>query len=86
MKKNMDSPLSVDKFIDRIMEEYTYAKENVFDNIEIVVETAQNTYCIKAMEDGFQCDTFDIIFEDLAELAEELYEEIHEEIWDIRIE
>ena len=58
-----------------------------FDSIVITIDTdLDNTYYINDTEEGFQCDVFDYVFDDLYSIACQLYDELHGNVTDIRVE
>lgn len=79
--------MSLDVFIKQIKSLYTDATEIGFDSIVIAIDTdLDNTYYINDTEDGFQCDLFDYVFDDLYDISSQLYDEIQGNVIDIRIE
>ena len=53
----------------------------------IAIDTdLDNTYSINDTEEGFQCDAFDYVFDDLYSIACQLYDELHGNVTDIRVE
>lgn len=83
----LDEQMDIDDFIEEIESSYEDATKRGFDSIVIVIETdLDNTYYINDTEEGFQCDVFDYVFDDLHSIANELYNEIHGNVTDIRIE
>ena len=74
-------------FIEKIVSDFKYAKEKEFDSIVITIDTdLGNTYCINVTEEGFQCDLFDYLFNDLDDVSKQLYDEMQGNVVDIRIE
>lgn len=74
-------------FIEKIVLEFKDAKDREFDSIVIAIDTdLGNTYYINDTEDGFQCDSFDYLFNDLHDISEQLYDEIQGKVVDIKIE
>lgn len=66
----------VDDFIEEINSAYETAKEQGFDSIVLAIETnCEETYYINDTKDGFQCDEFDYVFDDLDSVAETLFNE-----------
>lgn len=66
----------VDDFIEEINSAYETAKEQGFDSIVLAIETnCEETYYINDTKDGFQCDEFDYVFDDLDSIAETLFNE-----------
>jgi len=79
--------MNLDDFIEEIESMYTDATEIGFDSIVIAIDTdLDNTYYINDTEDGFQCDLFDYVFDDLYDISSQLYDEIQGNVIDIRIE
>lgn len=74
-------------FIEEIIATYKTVVEQGFDSIVLVIDTdADETYYINDAVNGFQCDSFDYYFDDLASIAEELFNEIQGNVTEIRIE
>ena len=83
----IDEPMDLDDFIEEIESAYQDAKEREFDSIIIAIDTDLDiTYYINDTEEGFQCDLFDYVFEDLYSIACQLYNEIIGNVTEIRIE
>lgn len=83
----VDEQMDLDDFIEEIESAYQDATERGFDNIVIAVDTdLDNTYYINDTKEGFQCDVFDYIFDDLYSIASQLYDEMHGNVTDIRVE
>lgn len=83
----IDEQMDLDEFIEEIESAYHDATERGFDSIIIAIDTdLDNTYYINDIKEGFQCDMFDYVFEDLYSIASELYNELHGNVMDIRIE
>lgn len=83
----IDEQMDLDDFIEEIESAYQDAKEREFDSIVIAIDTdLDNTYYINDTEEGFQCDVFDYIFDDLYSIASQLYDEMHGNVTDIRVE
>ena len=81
-----DPIYDLDEFIEEIESAYQNAKEKGFDSIVIAIDTdLGNTYYINDTEEGFQCDTFDYVFEDLYSIAWQLYNELQGNVTEIRI-
>ena len=79
--------MNLDDFIEEIESMYQDATERGFDSIVIAIDTVlDNTYYINDTEDGFQCDLFDYVFDDLYDISSQLYDEIQGNVIDIRIE
>jgi hypothetical protein len=79
--------MNLDDFIEEIESMYQDATERGFDSIVIAIDTdLDNTYYINDTEDGFQCDLFDYVFDDLYDISSQLYDEIQGNVIDIRIE
>lgn len=79
--------MNLDDFIEEIESMYRDATERGFDSIVIAIDTdLDNTYYINDTEDGFQCDLFDYVFDDLYDISSQLYDEIQGNVIDIRIE
>lgn len=79
--------MDLDVFIEEIKSVYQDATERGFDSIVIAIDTdSDNTYYINDTEDGFQCDLFDYVFDDLYDISSQLYDEIQGNVIDIRIE
>ena len=45
-----------------------------------------NSYYINDTDEGFQCDLFDYVFDDLYSIASQLYDELRGNVVEIRIE
>ena len=83
----IDEQMELDDFIEKIESAYQDAEERGFDSIVIAIDTdLDNTYYINDTEEGFQCDVFDYVFEDLYSIACQLYYEMHGDVTEIRIE
>ena len=83
----LDEQMDLDDFIEEIESAYQDAKERGFDSIVIAIYTdLDNTYYINDIEEGFQCDVFDYVFDDLYSIASQLYNEWHGNVTEIRIE
>ena len=83
----IDEQMDLDEFIEEIESAYHDAKERGFDSIVIAIDTdLDNTYYINDTEEGFQCDVFDYIFDDLYSIISQLYDEMHGNVIDIRVE
>lgn len=83
----IDEQIDLDDFIEQIESSYQDAKERGFDSIVIAIDTdLDNTYYINDTEEGFQCDVFDYIFDDLYSIVSQLYDEMHGNVTDIRVE
>lgn len=79
--------MNLDDFIEEIESMYQDATERGFDSIVIAIDAGlYNTYYINDTEDGFQCDLFDYVFDDLYDISSQLYNEIQGNVIDIRIE
>lgn len=79
--------MDLDDFIEEIESAYQDASERGFDGIVIAIDTdLDNTYYINDTEEGFQCDVFDYVFDDLYSIASQLYNELHGNVTEIRIE
>lgn len=74
-------------FIERVISDFKDAKDRGFNDIVIAIDDdLDNTYYINDTEEGFQCDLFDYVFDDLYEISSCLYNNIHGNVVDIRIE
>lgn len=79
--------MNLDDFIEEIKSVYQDATEIGFDSIVIAIDTdLDNTYYINDTEEGFQCDLFDYLFDDLYDVSCRLYDELNGNVVDIRIE
>lgn len=79
--------MNLDVFIKQIESMYQDATERGFDSIVIAIDAGlYNTYYINDTEEGFQCDLFDYVFDDLYDISSQLYDEIQGNVIDIRIE
>lgn len=79
--------MNLDDFIEEIESMYQDATERGFDSIVIAIDAGLcDTYYINDTEDGFQCDLFDYVFDDLYDISSQLYDEIQGNVIDIRIE
>ena len=66
----------VDDFIEEVNNAYEDAKEQGFDSIVLAIDTdMEDTYYISDTPNGFQCDAFDFVFEDIDSIAEALFNE-----------
>lgn len=83
----VDEQMGLDDFIEEIKSTYEDAKTRKFDSIVIAIDTdLDNTYYINDTKEGFQCDLFDYMFEDLYSITCQLYDELHGNVTEIRIE
>ena len=83
----IDEQMDLDNFIEEIELAYQDATERGFDSIVIAIDTdLDNTYYINDTEEGFQCDLFDYVFDDLYSIACQLYDELHGNVTEIRVE
>lgn len=83
----IDDQMNLDDFIEQVESAYQDATERGFDSIVIAIDTdLDNTYYINDTEEGFQCDVFDYVFDDLYSIASQLYDELHGNVTEIRIE
>lgn len=83
----IDEQMDLDDFIEEIESSYEDAEKRGFDSIVIAIDTdLDNTYYINDTEEGFQCDVFDYVFDDLYSIASQLYDELHGNVTEIRIE
>ena len=79
--------MDLDVFIEEIKSVYQDATEIGFDSIVIAIDTdLDNTYYINDTYEGFLCDLFDYLFDDLYDVSSRLYDEIQGNVIDIRIE
>jgi hypothetical protein len=78
----------LESFVSVIQSYYDDAVNRGFDSIIIAIDTGQeNTYYINDTPEGFQCDFFDYVFDDIEDISVEVWERINcEEITEIRIE
>lgn len=82
-----DDQMDLDDFIEEIESAYEDAERRSFDSIVIAIDTdLDNTYYINDTEEGFQCDVFDYVFDDLYSIASQLYNELRGNVTEIRIE
>lgn len=72
-----------DEFVDKVNEEYEFAKEQNFDSIVIVVETSKDEQKISEFEDGFICDSLDGVYSTIEEISYDLYDLIQVYGWEI---
>lgn len=83
----LDEQMDLDNFIEEIESAYQDATERGFDSIVIAIDTdLDNTYYINDTEEGFQCDIFDYVFDDLYSVSCQLYDELRGNVTEIRIE
>jgi hypothetical protein len=83
----LDEQMDLDDFIEEIESAYEDAEKRGFDSIVIAIDTdLDNTYYINDTKEGFQCDVFDYVFDDLYSIASQLYDELHGNVTAIRIE
>lgn len=83
----IDEQMDLDDFIEEIESAYEDAEKRGFDSIVIAIDTdLDNTYYINDTKEGFQCDVFDYVFDDLYSIASQLYDELHGNVTEIRIE
>ena len=62
--------MDLDVFIEEIKSVYQDATEIGFDSIVIAIDTdLDNTYYINDTYEGFQCDLFDYLFDDLYDVS-----------------
>lgn len=67
----------MDKWIDRIIEDYNFAKEKGFDSIVLNIQTSGGEYSIYEIENSLGSDTIDEIIdvtEDYNAIQKEAYE------------
>ena len=83
----MEEQMELDHFIDEVITAYEDALGRKMDSIVIAVDTSlDNTYYIYDTPDGFQCDLWGYVFDDLEDITSQLYDEMHGNVTDIRIE
>ena len=83
----VDEQMELDDFIEEIESSYQDAKDRKFDSIVIAIDTdLGNSYYINDTDEGFQCDLFDYVFDDLYSIASQLYDELRGNVVEIRIE
>lgn len=83
----LDEQMDLDDFIEEIESAYEDAEKRGFDSIVISIDTdLDNTYYINDTKEGFQCNVFDYVFDDLYSIASQLYDELHGNVTEIRIE
>lgn len=83
----IDDQMDLDDFIEEIESAYKDAEKRNFDSIVIAIDTdLDNTYYINNTKEGFQCDLFDYVFDDLYSIASQLYNELRGNVTEIRIE
>lgn len=83
----VDEQMELDDFIEEIESSYQNAKDRKFDSIVIAIDTdLGNSYYINDTDEGFQCDLFDYVFDDLYSIASQLYDELRGNVVEIRIE
>lgn len=87
-KPDEDIQLGHDDFIAALRDNYEEALARGFDSIVLTIDTnVGNTYYIYDTPDGFQCDLFDYVTDDLYTVAMAVWTLInHEKIVEIRIE
>lgn len=61
------------EFIEKVISEYDFAKEQSFDSINIVVETSGGDYEISEYEGGFINDNLEGVYPELDEIASDLF-------------
>lgn len=82
----LDEQMDLDDFIEEVESAYEDAEKKGVNNIVIAIDTdLDNTYCISETKDGFQCDVFDYVFDDLYSITSQLYDELRGNITEIRI-
>lgn len=82
----LDEQMDLDDFIEEVESAYEDADKKGVNNIVIAIDTdLDNTYCISETKDGFQCDVFDYVFDDLYSITSQLYDELRGNITEIRI-
>lgn len=64
------------EFIEKVISEYDFAKEQGFDSVNIVVETSGGEYEISEYENGFVNDNLDGVYAELDEITNDLFESI----------
>lgn len=82
----MEKAVRIEDLAGVCAEEYKFAKEKGFEDVEIVIETENETYKISEYNGGFITDTFACVFGEIEEIADELAGVIEGKINDIRIE
>lgn len=60
-------------FVEKVKDEYRFAKQQAFDSVDIVVETLGGEYEISEYEDGFINDNLDGVYSDIDDIASDLY-------------
>lgn len=79
--------MDIDDFIEEVESAYEKAYKQGLDNIIIAIDTdCGETYHIKEVKEGFQCDLWDYCFCDLYSVACDLYDEISGTIVGVRVE
>lgn len=82
----------LESFISAIQSCYDDAVNRGFDSIVIAIDIAREgayygTYYINDTSEGFQCDFFDYVFDDIQDISMAVWERIScEKITEIRIE
>jgi hypothetical protein len=61
-----------DEFVNKVNDEYEFAKQKDFDSIVIVIETSGGEYTISEYEDGFINDNLDGVYSTLDDIAYDL--------------
>lgn len=62
----------MDKWVDRIISDYNFAKEKGFDSISLNIQTSGGDYGIYEIENGLGSDTIDGVYDNIEEIAEDL--------------
>lgn len=61
------------EFVEKVVFEYDFAKEQGFDSIDIIVETSGRDYDISEYEGGFINDNLNGVYSELDEIASDLF-------------
>ena len=81
--------ITSDNWVDKIIDDYNFAKEKGFDSIVLNIQTSGGEYSIYEIENSLGSDTIDGLFNDIEEIAEVLVDAIQmndDKIEDILIE
>jgi len=82
----MKGTVKIEDLAGACAEEYRFAKEKGFEDVEIVIETDNETYKISEYNGGFITDMFACVFDEIEDAADELAGIIEGKVTDIRIE
>jgi hypothetical protein len=61
------------EFVEKVKDEYEFAKSKGFESINIIAETEDQDYEISEYEDGFINDGLNGVYTDIEEIAEAVF-------------